>query len=548
MHHYRGPAGTFSFSNFSAIKEILDGAIIRGKKELEERPTAPRYPEITLELPPPPYLRLMESFARKSARAVPITAIPANTPESVWNRLLPYQRRGVHEIVLRKGRILLADDQGLGKTVQACVGAAVYRSEWPLVIVCPAGMRLVWRDELLKWVAHSSSSDPQGLDLSDCGEEGNYEDGLSDNDILVVSKATDIEKFSISSHRVLICSYSLATVLGNRLKVGKVLILDESHALQDINSGRTKTIVSISTNFRRIMLLSGTPALARPIELYAQLYILSPRVFQDVALFGRRFCNCTVKKTGSASRSVKKADMRGASNLEELSALLQCLMVRRLKSEVLNDLPPKQHVVQRLEVGGQSLAAAKAALLALKTIRQNKRNENQYRAAVGTAYQRTAEAKTAQVVQWIASNIGSEPTIIFGHHATMLSAIMVGLRAQRLSYVSIDGSTTPRNRHRAVQRFQEGDVDVAVLSLKAANSGITLHRASCVVFAELFWSGAELQQAEDRAHRVGATYELLKVFYLCAPGTFDDEMLSLVIKKDEVRNELYGAQETFTDS
>lgn len=186
------------------------------------------------------------------------------------------QREGVRFGLLQHGRCLIADEMGLGKTVQAIALACHYRREWPMLVVVPASMRLVWADELEKWVP--------GLQPGDI----NVVYKMSDTDRLATAPVTVVTYHAFSSQT------AVSTVLAQLVRLARaralpcppctqshaasvhppqlprVIVLDESHSIKSLKAARTMRLMPILQRARRLILLSGTPALSRPADLYPQ--------------------------------------------------------------------------------------------------------------------------------------------------------------------------------------------------------------------------------------------------------------------------------------
>eukprot|EP00752_Nemacystus_decipiens_P010813 g9618.t2 len=240
-------------------------------------------------------------------------------PESIRKHLAPFQKQGVEFVLKKEGRAMIADEMGLGKTIQAISCAAAYESEWPLLIICPSSARYHWEHELLKW-----------LD----------EDSITKKQITVVCKGK--QDLSRGVTKVVIMSYELVNRMREELDLFNfgVVVCDECHYLKNQRAARTKAIVPLATKARRAILLSGTPALSRPSELFTQLNLLSASTWASFRDFGKRYCS---GKKGRGTKGKFGADFSGASHIAELHALLRAtVMVRRLKKNILKHLPPKQ--------------------------------------------------------------------------------------------------------------------------------------------------------------------------------------------------------------
>uniref|UniRef100_A0A8C4HQK8 SWI/SNF-related matrix-associated actin-dependent regulator of chromatin subfamily A-like protein 1 n=1 Tax=Dicentrarchus labrax TaxID=13489 RepID=A0A8C4HQK8_DICLA len=402
---------------------------------------------------------------------------------SLTRSLMPFQKEGVNFAVSTQGRLLLADDMGLGKTVQAICIAAYYRNEWPLLVVAPSSVRFTWAEAFRRWLP-----------------------SVSPDSINVVVKAKD----NLRSGLVNIISYDLLSRMdkqqpGNSFNV---LIMDESHFLKNMKTARCKAAMPLLKAAKRVILLSGTPAMSRPAELYTQILAVRPTLFPRFHEFGMRYCDAKQMTWGW--------DYSGSSNLGELKLLLEeSLMLRRLKSDVLSQLPAKQRKKPQCK-----------SQMPRKNTRVKEFEKKEEKEALLVFYNHTAEAKLQAIMEYITDMLegGREKFLVFAHHKLVLDHITTELGKKNISYIRIDGATPSAERQQLCDKFQyTTKTCVAVLSITAANMGLTLHSADLVVFAELFWNPGVLIQAEDRVHRIGQTSNV-NIHYLVAKGSADDHL------------------------
>uniref|UniRef100_A0A674AFX3 SWI/SNF-related matrix-associated actin-dependent regulator of chromatin subfamily A-like protein 1 n=1 Tax=Salmo trutta TaxID=8032 RepID=A0A674AFX3_SALTR len=389
---------------------------------------------------------------------------PSEVPEadlssidpSLTRRLMPFQRDGVNFAVSKDGRLLLADDMGLGKTVQAICIAAYYRKEWPLLVVAPSSVRFTWAEAFRQWLP---SVQPDSINVIVKGKD-NLRGGL-----------------------VNITSYDLLSRMDKQQAANpfNVLIMDESHFLKNMKTARFKAALPLLKVAKRVILLSGTPAMSRPSELYSQILAVKPSLFPRFHDFGTRYCN--------ARQLLWGWDYSGSSNHRTC-----CCSPASCPGTV-------------------STPKMKEALLVF--------------------FNHTAEAKIKAIIEYIMDMLecGREKFLVFAHHKLVLDSITKELGEKGIDYIRIDGSTPSSDRQQLCDRFQFTDKScVAVLSITAANMGITLHSAALVVFAELFWNPGIMIQAEDRVHRIGQTSNV-DIHYLVAKGTADDYLWPMIQEK-----------------
>jgi hypothetical protein len=333
---------------------------------------------------------------------------------------------------------------------------------------------------------------------------------------------------------ICILSFDLATKMADRLSRFKVLIVDESHYLKSADSKRTQAITPLIKKAKRVLLLSGTPALSRPIELFTQLHSLLPDTFRTASSFGRRYCNGFEGAYGW--------DFTGSSNLPELHWLMEetCL-IRRLKKDVLTELPAKirqQVLLEPLEKYKKEFIGAKKKQseldMKIKSSSGNTKQslENARRVLTVQMYQDTGRAKIAAALAYLDElNAKGVKALLFAHHRDILDQMMLHLAKRKLKSIRIDGETPVGTRQDLCTQFQtDPKTRFAVLSITAAGVGLTLHAAQTVVFFELFWNPGQLLQAEDRAHRMGQKH-VVDVKYLICRGTVDDTIWALIQRK-----------------
>ncbi|XP_051881821.1 SWI/SNF-related matrix-associated actin-dependent regulator of chromatin subfamily A-like protein 1 [Pristis pectinata] len=418
--------------------------------------------------------------------------------------LMPFQRDGVNCAISREGRLLLADDMGLGKTLQAICIAAVYRKEWPVLVVAPSSVRFTWAQAFSYWLP-----------------------SVNAETINVVKTGKD----RLSSSNINIISHDLLAKLSKQLMERRfqVIIVDESHFLKNMKTARCKAALPLLQAARRLVLLSGTPALSRPAELYSQIAAIRPSLFPSFHQFGMRYC--------AAKQLPWGWDYSGSSNLLELRLLLlESLMVRRLKSDVLSQLPAKRRKVILVEPEGLSVRARVALEAAAKEVARGQKTKREQKEALLLFYNRTGEAKVRSIVEYVCDLLesGREKFLVFGHHRLVLDAMCAALEEKGIAFIRIDGSTSSSDRQSLCDHFQSSQTRcIAVLSITAANMGLTLSSADLVVIAELFWNPGTLFQAEDRVHRIGQT-NCVEIHYLVARGTADDYLWPMIQEKLKV--------------
>ena len=433
---------------------------------------------------------------------------------------------------LGKGRILLADEMGLGKTVSALAIMAYYQEEWPLLILCPASLRYTWPGEIEKFLP---SIPPSAIHVAK---------GFQDVSFFQKKK---------SEVRIVVLTYSLfqeRSAIQQTLNSDeyrnffRCIIADESHNLKSRSSQRAKFIIPLLKRSKRLLLLSGTPALARPEELWTQVSSLAPALFpKNFTQFANRYCDPKQKHFG---RGRVMMDYSGASNQAELHSRLKNIMVRRLKVDVLSELPPKQRSVIPVTIPLESSAGkdCRNIMEELKATRASVADlvgeeaqgaDFQARSLLMQAYQATGTAKAPAVrdylIDWLEGTSHDSKILVFCHHKAVMELLHEALlrhgRSNRYSHIRIDGTVPTDTRASLVRKFQTSShYRVGILSMTAAGVGLTLTAASTVLFAELHWTPGVLVQCEDRAHRIGQSHDSVQVLYMLAKESHSvDSML-----------------------
>ncbi|KHN45013.1 SWI/SNF-related matrix-associated actin-dependent regulator of chromatin subfamily A-like protein 1 [Glycine soja] len=460
-------------------------------------------------------------------------------PSFIESKLLPFQREGVRFILQHGGRVLLADEMGLGKTscfiLQAIAVASCVQDSWPVLIIAPSSLRLQWASMIQQWLNIPSSDILIVLSQNGGSNRGGF-------NIVSSSAKSSIHLDGLFN----IISYDLVPKLQNMLMTCnfKVVIADESHFLKNAQAKRTTASLPVIKKAQYALLLSGTPALSRPIELFKQLEALYPDVYRNVHEYGNRYC-----KGGFFGV------YQGASNHEELHNLIKAtVMIRRLKKDVLSQLPVKRRQQVFLDLAGKDmkqinalfreLEMVKAKIKAAKSQEEAESLKFAQKNLINKIYTDSAEAKIPSVLDYVGTVIEAGcKFLIFAHHQPMIDSIHEFLLKKKVGCIRIDGSTPAASRQQLVTDFQEKDsIKAAVLSIKAGGVGLTLTAASTVIFSELSWTPGDLIQAEDRAHRIGQVSSV-NIYYLLANDTVDDIIWDVVQNKLENLGQMLDGHE-----
>lgn len=416
--------------------------------------------------------------------------------------LYQFQREGLAELVRLDGRALLADEMGLGKTIQAIAYMALHKDQRPAVVVVPASLKLNWQREINRWMP---------------GENANIVSGKGGR---LVGNIDIINYDILGDHAETI-----------RKIDPKLVVIDECHYTKNLKAQRTKAVRDICKGVKHIIALSGTPIVNRPVEFYNVLSLLSPQMFPSFQRFANEFCAPVWNGFGM--------DYKGASNTEKLNEVLKkSFMIRRLKKDVLKDLPAKTRSVVPLDIANRAqYDAASADFIAwLESIGEDEKAQKAARAEAITRTnalkQLVAKGKMAAAMEWIENFIDEEKLVVFCVHHETIDRLMekFGDRA-----VKLDGRDGAAEKQHAVDEFQNNaNVKLFVGNVKAAGVGWTLTAASCTAFVELGWTPGDHDQAEDRVHRIGQMADSVTAYYLLGADTIEEDIATLIDKKRKV--------------
>lgn len=420
-------------------------------------------------------------------------------------KLRIYQKQGIRRIDHFNGRVLLADEMGLGKTLQALYYLKRNPLVRPAVIVCPASLKWVWETQ-----AHEH-----------CRMR-----------TIICNGRKPPKKRLMERHPILILNYD---ILHNwrdyLLKLDiQCWIFDECHYLKNPSAQRTKAAKDLTEDTPHILALSGTPLTNRPAELFPTLQMLWPKVFPAFWPYGQRYCDMRITYWGK--------DFSGAAHLDELHNRLKSLgMIRRLKKDVLKELPQKQRHVIPLEINNRSEynKATNDFILWLKQKDPAKaKRAERAKTMVQMAYLKrlAAEGKMLNVFAWIDDFLeGSDSKlVVYCHHRSILALIQ---NRYKNRCVVIQGDTPQKQRKQAVEQFQRHANIRLFIGNEAAIEGITLTAANTLAFVEQWFSPGKHSQAEDRIHRIGQD-ATASIYYLVAKGTIEERLCRIIQKKQDV--------------
>lgn len=475
---------------------------------------------------------------------------------------LPYQRAGI-AFGLKNPGVLIADEPGLGKTIQAIGIMNADPKMRHILIVCPASLKNNWARELNKWLMPKENlvkiPDTQHVStMLQCDKAlhvsyHNKETGdiykrtidLTPSVVVVNGMCNDegAARRLLGADIVVINYELLPSYIDVILQCNwDMVVADECHVLRNTETQRTQHFVgSIERSMppipaTRRVFLTGTPILNRAKDVWALISYLNPSAWNSYEEFAQRFCQ---KEKGAAG-----TDDSGSSNLGELQKILRgTVMIRRLKRDVLGELLPKRRHIVKLEHNSPHigmLLAEEARIMGLGndweqysyTLEQLQNTQKARLAETSRIRHAIALAKVPYVIKYIEAELMRvEKIVIFAHHQDVVEQIAQYFKAVAVSFTGQSSATAKQD---AVDRFQtDPEVRICVASILAAGVGITLTAANTVIFAELDWTGANVTQAEDRCHRIGQKRQV-EIVHLILEKSIDMHIAQKVVEKQAI--------------
>lgn len=450
---------------------------------------------------------------------------------------LPYQRAGI-AYAFERPATLLGDEMGLGKTPQAvgvinCMGAEAKR----ILIICPASLKINWKRECDRFLTRKRA-------------------------ILIADSKT----FCALADGIVIVNYDVLHKHEEELRGTEwdVLICDEAHYLKNAKSRRAKMVFGVKCsakerangaapipgiNAKKKILLTGTPIANKPVELYPLINYLDPITWSNFFKFAIRYCGARQERFGW--------DFSGASNLSELQEKLRStILVRRLKKDVLTELPPKRRqviefpadtpalraIVQQEAEASDEMDAMEAAVELAAASDDPSVYESavqKLKAGVKAAFEgmsmlrlETGRAMIPLALEHL-REVGEEvpKVVIFGHHKEVLAAIKAEFGD---AAVMIVGDTPMEERQANADRFQKDPSCKFIIgSFGAMGVGWTLTASAHEVTVEQDWVPGNITQAEDRLHRIGQKESVL-IQHLVIEGSLGATIMKRAVAKQDV--------------
>ncbi len=514
---YSGGPGFFEYIQFPAMASAALARLER-LEEFEQK-----HGRFVLEGP-------AALLARARALAAPAKAAELVPTPGVLATLRPYQEEGLawmQRLRACDAGGVLADDMGLGKTLQTIAHLsaekAAGRADRPSLVVVPTSLVGNWQRELRRFAPHLSVCVLHGAK-----RRRRYPD-VPRSDVVITTYpliARDLEE--IVQHAF------------------HVVVLDEAQAIKNPRSQASRAVRRLEARHR--LCLTGTPVENHLGELWSLFDFLMPGLLGEADAFQSRF-RIPIEREGDASR------------LGALRERVAPFILRRMKEHVAKELPPKTEIVLPVALDGdqrdlyesirvaahgdvrkvirtKGFAGSSIAILdALMKLRQVCCDP---RLCAGDAARKVKQsAKYSAFFDLLEAQLAEERRVlVFSQFTRMLALIAHGLVERGIGHLVLTGET--QDRQKVVDRFQDGEADVFLISLKAGGSGLNLTRADTVIHYDPWWNAAAQAQATDRAYRIGQTSPVF-VYKLITAGTVEERMQRLQQQKQHLADTILGA-------
>lgn len=455
-----------------------------------------------------------------------------NVPKNLQATLRPYQQQGLDWLIfLQQHNLhgLLADDMGLGKTLQTLAlllhhqQTAPNNSQKTSLIVAPTSLLGNWQAEAARFTPSLKT-----LILSGANREQDYQ-AWDDYDLIITS-------YGVMNRDI--------TELAKRGVF--YLILDEAQAIKNRKTQTAQAAKAVPARHR--LCLTGTPVENHLGELWSMFDFLMPGFLGTEKRFEHVY-RFPIEKDDNQER------------LQQLQQRMAPFILRRTKSEVAKELPDKTEILKMIDLEERQAHVYESIRLTLvDEIKQAFKDQKGNQILIGNALLRLRQVcchPSLVNLQSVDKNAGSAKLdwlttavpnlveegrriLIFSSFTGMLSLIEKELKQLEIPYLSLTGKTPAKQRTRDIARFQDEQVPVYLISLKAGGAGINLTAADTVIHYDPWWNPAAEQQASDRAHRIGQDKQVF-VYKLISRGTVEEKIHTMQQQKQALANQLLAS-------
>jgi len=445
----------------------------------------------------------------------------------------PFQKEGVMKILNSDTNILLADEMGLGKTVQGALYLRYKKDSLPALIISPASLKENWKKEIKTWTG-------------------------KDAYVIEGKKPEKLSKEFLAKYPVFIINYD---ILGEEDKKEKELEMEARKRAREMHYPRRKKIIKVNGwcdelikfNFKSIIadevqyisgaetirsravkqiafslpeskkiFISGTPYETKTTQFFTCLSILSPEDFPNEYKYKMRYCDPVKTRWGWT--------FEGLSNAGELHDIISKFMIRRLKKDVLTDLPPKVRSVIPMKVKRSDRKLYDDADYELELAILNK--EKNALSKLEALKQASFKAKINSMIDWIREYLEiNDKLVVFIWHKESCEILE---KEFKKICVSITGSTPVKERQKNVEKFQNNPkIKLFIGQIKSAGVGLTLTQSRAVAFLEFGTTAPGMEQSEDRVHRIGQKADSVLAYYLIMENSIDEQIMEVLNRRNK---------------
>lgn len=426
--------------------------------------------------------------------------------------LMPFQEEGVRKMLGKNG-VLLADEQGLGKTLQLITYIDKKPELRPCVIVCPAHLKYNWFNEFAKWTPHLN--------------------------VAVLQSRTP---YSVLAD-IMIINYEILPWWKEYFSDVKLVVCDEAHRIRNRATKSSRAVLALGKKGTRKpirIMATGTPLIKDPVNVWMLVNSIDPKILGGLTDFRNYFTTTQTtpiyvggEQLSKGSWKVTKKEMTGTCNLDLLNTVLTAsVMIRRTKKEVLPQMPNKVLTVLPVDAGVakdyQSTIAAMAASNSAFAA---------YTAYTNTLYSALGKGKIPHAIQWIEDFLqgGDEQLVVAGWHRGVTLSIYEQFKKD--AALVIGGIT---DKEAQLDAFVSGRKRLLVGNIHAAGTGLTLTNASNMVFVELPLLAVDLFQMMDRIHRIGQEKQC-NYYFVIAKNTLEEKIMEKIDIRAKMANDAIDA-------
>lgn len=444
-----------------------------------------------------------------------------SVPKSLENTMREYQKYGFRWLKTISGYGfggILADDMGLGKTIQAIslMLSDKQNSEnhKPNLVVCPASLTMNWENEIKRFAPELNTLAVTGT--------------IAERELLI----SDAEKYD-----VVITPYSLITRdIDKYEKIDfHIQFIDEAQYIKNQNTQAARAVKTIKADTR--FALTGTPVENSLAELWSIFDYIMPDYLYSYTYFKKNFeAPITAKKEEKVVKALQK--------------IISPFVLRRMKKEVLKELPDKTETVMYAGMGEEQSSLYSANVADFKETLKKEIKDGSDRIKILAMLTRLRQiccdpslvydnynggsAKLEQCMELVSNCVTSgHKILLFSQFTSMLDIISERLEREGISFYTITGKTKPAERIRLVSQFNEDDTNVFLISLKAGGTGLNLTGADIVIHYDPWWNLSAENQASDRAYRIGQKRNV-QIYKLITSRTIEEKIIRLQEKKAEL--------------